>query len=79
MLTRIIVVQVTFAMCLIGAVPWFRGLLLLLAQMAGGMAAAGVIDAILPGTLMVPTVLSPSISTAQGQRQVPSKKPVQSC
>ena len=53
-------------MCLVGAVPWFRGGLLFIAQMLGGMVAAAVVDAVLPGELLVATNLSAGTTTSQG-------------
>lgn len=51
-------------MCLIGAINPIRALLYFIAQMIAGMSAAAVIEATLPGPLMVSTNLS--VSIAQG-------------
>lgn len=57
---------VTLGMCLIGALPWFRGVLLFLVQILGGMTAAALIAAMLPGELSVQTTLGGGTSVAQG-------------
>ncbi|SMR47369.1 unnamed protein product [Zymoseptoria tritici ST99CH_3D1] len=57
---------VTLGMCLIGALPWFRGALLFLVQILGGMTAAALIAAMLPGELSVQTTLGGGTSVAQG-------------
>jgi aquaporin related protein len=53
-------------MCLIGALPWFRGALLFVVQLLGGMTAAALIAAMLPGELSVQTTLGGGTSIAQG-------------
>ena len=58
--------QVTLALCLNGAVPFLRSCLVFVAQMLGGMAAAGVVEALFPGPLAVTTSLSGGTSKAQG-------------
>ena len=58
--------QVTLGLCLIGAVPFPRGGLVVIAQMLGGMAAAGVVSTLFPGPLAVTTTLSGGTSKAQG-------------
>lgn len=40
---------VTFGMMLIGAVPWFRGFLVMISQIIGAIASAGVVSALFPG------------------------------
>jgi aquaporin rerated protein, other eukaryote len=57
---------VTFALCLVGAVPLIRGVLVFFAQMLGAMAAAGVVKALFPGPLAVTTTLSGGTNKAQG-------------
>merc|ERR1711939_699539 len=42
---------VTLTLCLIGAVPASRGAVVFLAQMLGGIAAAGAVSATLPGPM----------------------------
>ncbi|KAL1649155.1 Aquaporin-1 [Diplodia intermedia] len=48
---------VTLGMCLIGAVGWFRGLLIFVTQMVGGIAAAGIVSCLYPNALNVRTQL----------------------
>lgn len=57
---------VTVGMCLIGALPWFRGMLLFFVQIVGGMTAAALISAMLPGKLSVQTELGGGTSIVQG-------------
>jgi aquaporin related protein len=58
--------SVTLGLFLIGAIPWTRAIIFFVAQMLGGMAAAGVVSAMFPGPLDVSTVLSKNMSKAQG-------------
>ena len=58
--------QVTLGMCLIGAVGWFRGALIVAIQLVGGMASAAVVSALFPGELAVSTELAGGASIAQG-------------
>ncbi|OAL49753.1 aquaporin-5 [Pyrenochaeta sp. DS3sAY3a] len=58
--------SVTLGLFLVGAVPWTRAIIFFVAQMLGGMAAAGVVSAMFPGPLDVSTVLSAGMSKAQG-------------
>lgn len=53
-------------MCLVGAVPWIRGLVVFVAQILGGMAAAAIVSALYPGPLNVRTTLGAGTSVAQG-------------
>lgn len=53
-------------MCLVGAVEWFRGLLLVGAQMFGAVVASGVVKAIFPGSYTIQTKLSHGTSVFQG-------------
>ncbi len=46
--------------------PWFRGLLLLPAQLLGGIVAAALVRCMFPGPLVVSTTLSNNTSIAQG-------------
>lgn len=58
---------VTLGMCAAGALPWFRGLILLPAQLLGGIVAAALIRCMLPGSIqVVETTLAPGMSIAQG-------------
>jgi len=57
---------VTLGMCLTGHLPAIRGLVLFPAQILAGICAPAVIDALLPGTLNVNTVLQNGISVTQG-------------
>ena len=58
--------QVTLGLYLIGAVNPLRAILCFIAQMLAGMAAAGVVSAILPGPLNVSTSLGGGTTIAQG-------------
>lgn len=49
-----------------GAVPWMRGLLLIPAQIIGGIVAAALVSCMLPGPLAVITTLTTGTSIAQG-------------
>ena len=53
-------------MMITSTLPWTRGLLLFPAQMLGGMVAAAIVSAVLPGTLAVDTTLTNGTSIAQG-------------
>lgn len=57
---------VTVGMCLVGAVPWFRGILLFIAQILGGMTAAALISCMFPGPLTVQTTLGGGTTVVQG-------------
>ncbi|KAK7515814.1 aquaporin-like protein [Phyllosticta citriasiana] len=57
---------VTLGLCLIGAVGWLRGLLVILAQIAGAIASAGVVSALFPGDLAVRTTLGGGTSIVRG-------------
>ncbi|KAI9819115.1 MAG: hypothetical protein M1827_007271 [Pycnora praestabilis] len=57
---------VTLGMCVIGAVPWLRGLFVFISQILGSMAAAGVVACLFPGPLNVQTSLGGGTSIAQG-------------
>lgn len=58
--------KVTLGMCLIGAVPWLRGLFIFIAQIIGAMCAAAVVSALFPGPLSVATTLAGGTNIAQG-------------
>ena len=53
-------------MCLIGALPWFRGALLFLAQVVAGIVAAALVSCMFPGPLTVTTKLGGGTSIVQG-------------
>ena len=53
-------------MTLVGALSWVRGALLVVSQILGGMAAAGVVLALFPGPLKVRTSLGGGTSVTQG-------------
>lgn len=53
-------------MVMTGNLPWFRGLLLLPAQLLGGIVAAALVRCMFPGELAVNTTLSNGTSRAQG-------------
>jgi len=53
-------------MCLIGAVPWIRGVLVVISQLLGGIAAAGIVSALFPGPENVRTTLGGGTSIVRG-------------
>ncbi|KAF2643504.1 aquaporin-like protein [Massarina eburnea CBS 473.64] len=57
---------VSIALALIGAIGWLKAGLLIIAQILGGIAAAAVTSALLPGDLKVRTSLSESTSITRG-------------
>lgn len=57
---------VTFGMVLVGAVPPIRGALVVVSQIIGGIAAAGIVAVLYPGQLNVRTSLAAGTSKAQG-------------
>ncbi|KAH9868742.1 hypothetical protein J1614_007814 [Plenodomus biglobosus] len=57
---------VTVAMGLIGAVPWIKASLLIIAQVLAGIAAAGMVSTLFPGPLSVRTTLSAETSIVRG-------------
>jgi glycerol uptake facilitator-like aquaporin len=57
---------VTFGMCLIGALPWVRGVLLFVSQILGGMVASALVQCMFPGGLNVQTSLGGGTSVVQG-------------
>ena len=56
----------TLALLLVGAIKPLRAILVFVAQLVGGIAAAAVVDAITPGSLSVSTKLAPEMNVAQG-------------
>ncbi|KAF3010946.1 hypothetical protein E8E13_010295 [Curvularia kusanoi] len=59
---------VTFGMCLIGALPWIRGVLLFIVQILGGITAAALVTCMFPhqGKINVRTTLGGGTSITQG-------------
>lgn len=57
---------VSLGMMVVGAVPYLRGGLIIIAQILGGIAAAGIVSCLLPGPLNVRTTLGGGTSIAQG-------------
>ncbi|KAF4120876.1 aquaporin rerated protein, other eukaryote [Geosmithia morbida] len=57
---------VTLALFLVGALSFVRAILVFIAQIAAGIAAAAVVDGLLPGPLGVSNNLSNGTSTVQG-------------
>ncbi|KAI1427100.1 aquaporin [Xylaria sp. FL1777] len=57
---------VTIGMMVVGAVPYVRGVLVIVSQLAGGIAASAVLLGILPGELKVSTTLGGGASVVQG-------------
>jgi len=53
-------------MCLIGALPWFRGSLLFFVQILGGITAAALVSCMFPGDLTVQTTLGGRTTVVQG-------------
>lgn len=53
-------------MVLVGAVTYTRGGLIIISQLLGGIAAAGVVAGLFPGPLMVQTSLGGDTSVVQG-------------
>ena len=56
----------TLGMSLVGALSWVRGVFLVISQILGGIAAAGVVLVLFPGPLNVQTSLNGGTTTAQG-------------
>ncbi|ESZ94199.1 hypothetical protein SBOR_5425 [Sclerotinia borealis F-4128] len=57
---------VTMGMCLVGALPYFRGLLLIIAQILGGITAAAIVSCLFPGPITFRTSLGGGTSIVQG-------------
>jgi len=57
---------VTLGLVITGNVPWFRGILLLPAQLLGGIVAAALVRCMIPGPLAVNTTLGNGTTPAQG-------------
>ena len=56
----------TLGLCLVGALPWIRGTLLVVVQLLGGIIAAAIVSCLFPGELTVGTKLSGGTSIPQG-------------
>ncbi|CAD6593082.1 MAG: hypothetical protein ASARMPREDX12_006692 [Alectoria sarmentosa] len=57
---------VTLGMCLVGALPYIRGVLLTVSQILGAISAAAVVSVLFPGPLDVRTALRIGTSITQG-------------
>ena len=57
---------VTVGLMAVGAMGLVRGILVIIAQLLGGIVAAGILSALLPGPLIVNTSLAPGMSLARG-------------
>lgn len=57
---------VTFGMALVDALPWNRAVLLIVSQILGGIAAAGIVSVLFPGPLNVRTSLGGGTTVIQG-------------
>ncbi|KLU81931.1 aquaporin [Magnaporthiopsis poae ATCC 64411] len=57
---------VTMALCIVGGQPLLRGVMIVVAQLVGGIAAAAVAAGMFPTPLTVETTLGPTTSTVQG-------------
>jgi aquaporin related protein len=53
-------------MVITGTLPWVRGILLLPAQILGGIVAAALVRCMFPGPLVVNTTLANDVTPAQG-------------
>lgn len=53
-------------MCLIGAIPWLRGVVVVVAQLLGAISAAGIVSALFPNDLAVRTGLNSQTSVVRG-------------
>jgi aquaporin related protein len=67
-LTSPLIGEVTVGLCLIGAVGWLRGVLVIIAQIMGAIAAAGVVHGLIPGPMLYRTTLNqdPYVSLERG-------------
>ncbi|KAF1936533.1 aquaporin-like protein [Clathrospora elynae] len=57
---------VTVAIAMVGALPWMKALLLIIAQLLAAIAAAAVVSGLFPGPLSVNTTLSYDTSVVRG-------------
>jgi len=53
-------------MCVIGALPWFRGVLLFGSQILGGIVSSALVQCMFPGALNAETALGGETSVVQG-------------
>ena len=53
-------------MCLVGAVPWVRGALVVVSQLLGAISAAAVVLVLFPGGANIRTTLGGGTSVVQG-------------
>ena len=58
--------RVALGMCLIEAITWARGGLIVISQLAGAIASAAVVSALFPGPLVIRTSLGGGTSIVQG-------------
>ena len=67
---------VTIGMMVVGAIPYVRGVLVIMSQLAGGIAASAVVLGILPGELKVSTTLGGGASVVQvSHKQLSARNP----
>ncbi|TLS27680.1 hypothetical protein PpBr36_04648 [Pyricularia pennisetigena] len=59
-------IKVSMALCLVGAIPPLRAGFCILGQIIGGIIAAAAVDGLYPTLLNVETTLGPGVSQAQG-------------
>lgn len=64
--SKLINYQVSVAMMVVGAVPYVRGGLVIIAQILGAIAASAVVYGLLPGPLNVRTGLGGDTTVVQG-------------
>ncbi|KAF2838990.1 aquaporin, partial [Patellaria atrata CBS 101060] len=57
---------VTLGLCLIGAVGWIRGILVVISQLLGAITAAAVVSGLFPGPMRVRTSLGGGTSVSRG-------------
>ncbi|QSZ36472.1 hypothetical protein DSL72_006351 [Monilinia vaccinii-corymbosi] len=57
---------VTLGMCLVGALPYLRGLFLVIAQIVGGITSAAIVSCLFPGPITFNTTLGGGASIVQG-------------
>lgn len=60
------VLSVTLGLCLIGAMSWIRGLLIVVSQIAGAISSAGIVSILFPGPLVIRTSLGGGTKAVQG-------------
>ena len=58
--------QITLGLVLVGAVKPIRGVIVFIAQIVAGIAAAAVVDGLLPGPLLVRNTLGTDVKVVQG-------------